>query len=153
MMTSMLQSVVDHGTGYPARARGFLNPAAGKTGTMDEYMDAWFVGYTPSMVAGTWVGYDEKRPIGQGMTGARAALPAWTDFMIGATRGRPVEDFPMPAGTTTREVCAETGMLATDACPNVTTEIFTEGSEPTGRDVLFLSKRIGASSRASRSEP
>jgi membrane carboxypeptidase/penicillin-binding protein len=65
------------------------------------------------------------------MTGARAALPAWTDFMIAATRGRPVEDFPMPAGTVTREVCAETGMLATQACPNITTEQYPEGSEPT----------------------
>jgi penicillin-binding protein 1A len=129
-MTSMLRSVMDHGTGYPARARGFSIPAAGKTGTMDEYNDAWFVGYTPSLVCGVWVGYDEKRPIGPGMTGARAALPAWTDFMIGATRGRPVEDFPLPAGTTLREVCAETGMLATSNCPNVTTEMFREGSEP-----------------------
>jgi membrane carboxypeptidase/penicillin-binding protein len=130
-MTSMLQSVVDHGTGAPARAMGFTNPAAGKTGTMDNYMDAWFVGYTPSLVAGTWVGYDVKRPIGPGMTGARAALPIWTDFMISATRGRPVEDFPLPAGTVTREVCAETGMLATQNCPNVTSEQFPEGSEPT----------------------
>ena len=130
VMTSMLQSVVDHGTGYPARAAGFLNPAAGKTGTMDEYMDAWFVGYTPSIVCGCWVGFDEKKPIGPGMTGARAALPMWTEFMIGATRGRPVEDFPIPAGTSTRLVCAETGMLATDACPSVTREMFSEGSEP-----------------------
>jgi penicillin-binding protein 1A len=130
-MTSMLQSVVDHGTGYPARARGFMNPAAGKTGTMDEYVDAWFVGYIPSLVCGTWVGFDEKKPIGPAMTGARAALPIWTDFMIGATRGRPVEDFPVPEGTVTRPVCAETGMLATEACPNVTTERFPDGSEPT----------------------
>jgi len=131
VMTSMLQSVVDHGTGYPARARGLTVPAAGKTGTMDEYQDAWFVGYTPGLVCGVWVGYDQKRPIGPGMTGARAALPAWTDFMIGATRGRPVEDFPLPVGTTEREICAETGMLATTACPSVTTEMFTEGAEPT----------------------
>jgi penicillin-binding protein 1A len=131
VMTSMLQSVVDHGTGFPARARGFMNPAAGKTGTMDDYMDAWFVGYTPSLVCGTWVGFDEKRPIGPAMTGARAALPIWADFMIGATRGQPVEDFPVPAGTASRLVCAESGMLATDACPNVTSEMFAEGSEPT----------------------
>ena len=130
VMTSMLQSVMDHGTGYPARALGFTIPAAGKTGTMDEYMDAWFVGYVPSLVCGVWIGFDEKKPIGRGMTGARAALPPWTEFMIGATRGRPAEDFPLPAGTTTREVCAETGMLATTHCPNVTSEIFTEGSEP-----------------------
>jgi penicillin-binding protein 1A len=129
-MTSMLQSVMDHGTGYPARARGFTLPAAGKTGTMDEYMDAWFVGYVPSLVCGVWVGYDEKKVIGPGMTGARAALPIWTDFMIGATRGTRAEDFPVPAGTLSRMVCAESGMLATDACPNTTTEIFPEGSEP-----------------------
>jgi len=131
VMTSMLQSVIDHGTGFPARARGFTAPAAGKTGTMDDYMDAWFVGYIPSLVCGVWVGFDEKKPIGPGMTGARAALPAWTDFMIGVTRGRPVEDFPVPAGTISRQICAESGMLATDACPNVTSEIFDEGSEPT----------------------
>lgn len=129
-MTSMLQSVMDHGTGYPARARGFTLPAAGKTGTMDEYMDAWFAGYTPGLVCGVWVGYDEKKVIGPGMTGGRAALPIWTDFMIGATRGLPVENFPTPAGTLPRLVCAESGMLATDACPNTTTEIFAEGSEP-----------------------
>lgn len=129
-MTSMLQSVMDHGTGYPARARGFTIPAAGKTGTMDEYMDAWFVGYVPSLVCGVWVGYDEKKVIGPGMTGGRAALPIWTDFMIGATRGLAAESFPTPAGTLPRMVCAESGMLATDACPNTTTEIFAEGSEP-----------------------
>jgi penicillin-binding protein 1A len=130
VMTSMLASVMDHGTGYPARARGFLMPAAGKTGTMDEYMDAWFVGYTPSMVCGVWVGFDQKRTIGKGVTGSRAALPIWTDFMIGATRGRPSESFPMPLGTVNREVCSETGMLATDACPDVTTEMFAEGADP-----------------------
>ncbi len=131
VMTSMMQSVIDHGTGAPARAMGFTIPAAGKTGTMDNYVDAWFVGYVPSLVAGVWVGFDQKKTIGPGMTGARAALPAWTDFMISATRGRPVDDFPIPAGMVTREICAETGMLATQACPNVTTEQFPEGSEPT----------------------
>jgi len=130
VMTSMLASVMDHGTGYPARARGFLLPAAGKTGTMDEYMDAWFVGYTPGIVCGVWVGFDQKKTIGPGVTGSRAALPIWTDFMIGATRGRPAENFPMPVGTINREVCSETGMLATEACPDVTTEMFAEGSDP-----------------------
>lgn len=131
VMTSMMSSVMDHGTGFPARARGFTLPAAGKTGTMDDYMDAWFVGYIPSLVCGVWVGYDQKKSIGPGMTGARAALPVWTDFMIGATRGRPIEEFPAPVGTVNRMVCAETGMLATDRCPNVTSEMFGEGSEPT----------------------
>jgi penicillin-binding protein 1A len=152
VMTSMLQSVMDHGTGYPARARGFTAPAAGKTGTMDDYMDAWFVGFVPSLVSGVWVGYDEKHPIGPGMTGARAALPAWTDIMIGATRGRPVEDFPVPAGTTTREVCAETGMLATDACPNVTSEIFEEGAEPTETCTAHPGRPLQSAPGTTRSE-
>ena len=130
VLTSMMESVVDHGTGYPARAAGFTYPAAGKTGTMDEYMDAWFIGFTPSLVCGTWVGFDEKKKIGRGMTGARAALPIWTDFMLGATRGHPPEDFPVPAGSVKRLVCSESGMLATDRCPSVTSELFTEGSEP-----------------------
>src|SRR5262249_57293592 len=72
----------------------------------------------------------EKTPPAPAMTGAAAALPAWTDFMIGAGRGRPVEDFPLPVGSTSREICAETGMLATVNCPAVTTEIFHEGAEP-----------------------
>jgi penicillin-binding protein 1A len=130
VVTSMMQSVMDHGTGSAARLRGFTLPAAGKTGTMDDYMDAWFEGYIPSMVCGVWVGFDQKKTIGPGMTGARAALPTWTDFMIGATRGRPVEDFSSPLGTSSREVCAETGLLATEGCPNVTAEMFNEGSEP-----------------------
>ena len=131
VMASMLQSVMDHGTGYAARARGFALPAAGKTGTMDEYVDAWFVGFIPSLVAGAWVGYDEKRPIGPGMTGARAALPIWADFMVEATRGRPVESFPEPAGMVSRTVCTESGMLATVACPHLTNETYNAGSEPT----------------------
>src|SRR5262249_20473346 len=130
-MTSMLESVMDHGTGFPARAAGFTLPAAGKTGTMDEYMDAGFVGYIPGPVVGPWVGFDEKKPIGPGMTGAHAALPIWTEIMLGATRGKPVEDFELPAGTSTRIVCADSGMLATDQCPNTSNEIFEEGAEPT----------------------
>ncbi len=131
VMTSMLRSALDHGTGYPARARGFTLPAAGKTGTMDDYMDAWFVGFTPSLAAGVWVGYDVKRTIGPAMTGARAALPIWTDFMMEATRGRPFEDFVLPAGRVSRLVCTESGMLATEACPHVTNETYDAGSEPT----------------------
>ena len=131
-MTSMLQSVMDHGTGYPARARGFTAPAAGKTGTMDDYMDAWFVGFVPSLVCGVWVGYDEKKTIGPGMTGARAALPAWTDIMIGCDARPAGRGLPRARrAPSSRIVCAESGMLATDACPNVTTESFREGSEPT----------------------
>ena len=69
--------------------------------------------------------------LGGGMTGARAALPVWTDIMIGATRGKPAEDFPAPPGTVSRVICAESGMLATEACPNTTNEVYAQGSEPT----------------------
>ncbi len=131
VMTNMLQSVMDHGTGYPARARGFTAPAAGKTGTTDDYSDAWFIGYTPSLVAGVWVGFDVKKPMGKGVTGGLGALPVWTDFMLAATRGRPVEQFTVPHQGETREICTETGLLATDACPTVTAEIFPPGTEPT----------------------
>jgi len=130
-MTSMLQSVMDHGTGYPARAAGFVIPAAGKTGTTDDYSDAWFVGYTPSMVCGVWVGFDVKRPMGKGVTGAVGALPIWTDFMLAAYRGRPAENFNLPGEGVTKEICTETGLLATEACPSVTAEVFTPGTEPT----------------------
>jgi penicillin-binding protein 1A len=130
VMTSMMQSVMDHGTGYPARAAGLMVPAAGKTGTTDDYSDAWFVGYTPSLVAGAWVGFDVKRKMGKGVTGAVGALPVWTQFMLAATRGRPVEQFNVPHQGEVREICTETGLLATDACPTVTAEVFPPGTEP-----------------------
>ena len=97
VMTSMLQSVVDHGTGYPARARGLPLPAAGKTGTTDDYTDAWFVGYTPSLVCGVWVGFDQKKKMGKGVTGAARRAPIWTDFMIAATAGGR-RRIPVPRG-------------------------------------------------------
>ena len=107
------------------------NEVSSQTGRAKRLCLAWFVGFVPSLVCGVWIGYDEKKTIGPAMTGARAALPAWTDIMMGYTRGRPAEDFPVPAGTSSRIVCAESGMLATEACPNVTSELFSEGSEPT----------------------
>ncbi len=131
VMTSMLQSVMDHGTGYPARARGFTAPAAGKTGTTDDYSDAWFIGYTPSVVTGVWVGFDVKKTMGKGVTGGVGALPIWTDFMIAATRGRSVEQFNVQHQGETREICTETGLLATEACVTVTAEVFPPGTEPT----------------------
>jgi penicillin-binding protein 1A len=131
VVTNMMQSVIDHGTGYPARAMGFMLPAAGKTGTTDDYSDAWFVGFTPSLVCGVWVGFDVKHPMGRGVTGAVGALPVWTQFMMAATRGRPVEDFQLPDQDETRVICTETGLLATEACPSVTTEIFAPGTAPT----------------------
>ncbi len=133
MMTNLLGSVMNRGTGYGARRRGFRRPAGGKTGTTDNFTDAWFVGFTPQLVAGAWVGFDDLTPLGEGETGARAALPIWTDFMLAAHRGLPVEDFPVPPGIVFVDVCAESGLLPTDRCPKVVKEVFIKGTEPTQR--------------------
>ncbi len=134
VVTNLLQSVMDDpgGTGRGARLNGFVRPAAGKTGTTDEYTDAWFIGFTPQLVCGVWVGFSEgKIPIGKNQTGGRVALPIWTDFMLSAHRDLPVEDFSIPAGVIFRTVCEETKLLATPNCPVTRREVFIEGTEPT----------------------
>ncbi|HET7151381.1 MAG TPA: PBP1A family penicillin-binding protein [Candidatus Acidoferrum sp.] len=92
-MTAMLEEVIQFGTGVAAKALG--RPAAGKTGTTQDYTDAWFIGFTPQITAGVWVGFDDKQiSLGKRETGARAALPIWLEFMQGALAGTPVTDFP-----------------------------------------------------------
>jgi penicillin-binding protein 1A len=139
VVTNMLQSVLDEpeGTGRGARLNNFTRPAGGKTGTTDEYTDAWFIGYTPQLVTGVWVGFAEgKIPIGKKQTGARAALPIWTEFMIGAHEGLPSQDFNIPPGVVFRSICEETKLLADETCPQVTREVFVEGTEPTEKCLL-----------------
>ena len=94
LMTNLLRGAIEHGTGWKARELG--RPAAGKTGTTNDYRDAWFIGYTPNLVAGVWIGYDDQRSIGRKETGGRAALPLWLDFMKKAHDGREPEDFSVP---------------------------------------------------------
>jgi penicillin-binding protein 1A len=129
-INSMLQSVFDGGTAYTARLAGFTRPAAGKTGTTSNYTDAWFIGYTPTLEAGVWVGFDRKQQLGEGMTGARAALPIWTAFMLRATQNQPVADFPHPTLVVTRTICPVSGLLATVNCPEPFSQTFTAGEEP-----------------------
>jgi membrane carboxypeptidase/penicillin-binding protein len=96
-MNNLLKGVLDRGTGAAARRLGFTRPAAGKTGTTNDYKDAWFVGYTPDLLAVVWVGFDGPTKIG--LSGAEAALPIWTEFMKNATANMAVTDFippPMP---------------------------------------------------------
>jgi len=131
-MTNMLQTVLESGTAASARALGLSVPAAGKTGTTDDYTDAWFVGYTPALASGVWVGFDRKQKIGPGMTGAAAALPIWVDIIGAATKNKPVQDFPVPSGVVSRLICSQTGLLANPSCPETETELFREGSDPTG---------------------
>jgi penicillin-binding protein 1A len=131
VMNSLLGEVMDRGTGAAARARGITCPAGGKTGTMDDYMDAMFVGYTSVYSAGVWVGFDVKRTLGRDMTGSAAALPVWIDVMKAALADADPQAFDVAPGVTWREVCAESGELAVDECPHPYREIFLEGHAPT----------------------
>ena len=134
LMTSLMQTVMDRGTGGSARWKyKFNRPAAGKTGTTQGWSDAWFVGFTPQIAAGCWFGVDNfKVPLGPGQDGSRAALPAWARFMKAAhdTLGLPVEKFAKPNGIEDSEICSVTKKLPLPACP-VETEIFKSGTEPT----------------------
>ena len=130
VVTNMMESVISSGTGWGARARGFQHPAAGKTGTTNDYADAWFIGFTPKVVCGVWTGYDERKTLGPRMSGARVALPIWTEFMKAAHVGVAREPFPRPPGVTTRLICSRTGLLATEDCPDVISEVFVQGTEP-----------------------
>ena len=131
IVTNMMEGVLDEGTGKTARQLGFTAPAAGKTGTTDYYTDGWFVGFTPSIAAGVWVGFDLKNPLGDKMTGARVALPAWTEFMKVATGNNSDDVFPVPPGIARVEICSESGLLPTSNCPHTVVEVFRKGAEPT----------------------
>jgi penicillin-binding protein 1A len=129
IMTSLLHGVVQQGTGWRAKALG--RPCAGKTGTTNEYSDAWFVGYTPQLITGVWVGFDETRPLGRFETGSRAACPIWLSFMQEALAGRPARDFSIPEGIVFAKIDAETGLLAPPGAQEVVFECFKEGTQPT----------------------
>ncbi len=128
LVTSVLKGVMDRGTGARARALGVQGPVAGKTGTTDGYRDAWFVGYTPELVIGVWVGFDDERPLK--LTGAQAALPIWSRLARRLIASG-AEDFAVPAGLVEREIDPRTGQLATARCPEKTREVFIAGTEPT----------------------
>jgi 1A family penicillin-binding protein len=129
-ITAMLRSVVDYGTGRTLRDLGVTGPVAGKTGTTNEGNDVWFVGYTPSLLAGVWFGYDTPRPIAYGASGGHFAAPAWADFYLNGWRERPGAEFVVPDGMVMRVIDPESGMLATEFCPRRQREWFKPGSEP-----------------------
>ncbi len=130
LLTSMLRSVVDEGTGHAVRDYGIRAPVAGKTGTTNNGTDVWFVGYTPSVVAGFWFGYDEPRPLGGGASGGRLAAPAWAEFYQAGWKEQERE-WVAPPGLVRRTIDADNGLLASEACPRVRDEWFKTGSEPT----------------------
>ncbi|RKZ27766.1 hypothetical protein DRQ29_03015, partial [bacterium] len=127
VMTSMLGSVIEHGTGYGAKRFGLLHPAGGKTGTTNEYTDAWFVGFTKKITAGVRVGFDDLTSLGDGMTGSRAALPTWTKLMLTYYPKGPTaaDSFDIPRSEVVfLDICDESGMLATKRCKKILHEVF-----------------------------
>ncbi len=132
IMVNLLQSVMEPGgTGYATRWRGFTRPAAGKTGTTDDFRDNWYIGFTPQITTGVWVGFDDNTSIGSNMTGSVNALPIWTQIMLAAHQDLPVEDFTVPPGIITADICLESHLLATRHCKDVITEVYTEQTLPT----------------------
>ena len=129
LMTSLMQSVIDHGTGRRAREIG--RPAAGKTGTTNDMNDAWFIGYTPQLLAGLWVGFDEKRTLGKGETGGHVAAPIWLHFMERAQEDQPILDFPVPPGISFVLINPRTGQRTLPGDGGGFLECFKRGSEPT----------------------
>ena len=128
LVTNMMRSVINEGTGAAARGMGFTADAAGKSGTTNDQRDAWFVGFTPELLTVVWVGFDDNTPIG--LTGSQVALPIWTEFMKAAVAGRGSRQFEPPNGITFVEIDRDTGKLATPSCPRTFTESFIVGTEP-----------------------
>jgi len=128
LVTNMMRSVVDEGTGAAARAGGFALDAAGKTGTTNDLRDAWFVGFTPELLTVVWVGLDDNQPIG--LTGSQAAVPIWTEFMKAALAGHADAQFEPPEGISFVEIDRDTGKIATPYCPRTMAESFITGTEP-----------------------
>jgi 1A family penicillin-binding protein len=125
-MVSMLQDVIDRGTGAGARKYGVTGAVGGKTGSTNDYRDAWFVGFSSSVVAGVWVGFDQPEQISEGGSGARVALPIWSDFMRRVARRRPAEPFTPPAGLHGEELCRVSYHRPVQGCPTYI-EYFKEG--------------------------
>lgn len=128
-VTSMLRGAVDYGTGRVIRDYGITGPVAGKTGTTNSGNDVWFVGYTPSLVAGVWFGYDTPQPIADRAAGGRFAAPAWADFYKAGWRERATDWMP-PDGMVSAIIDPESGELATEYCPRRVREWFKPGSQP-----------------------
>jgi penicillin-binding protein 1A len=129
VMTSLMKEVVNYGTGHDAKSLG--RAAAGKTGTTSDYLDAWFMGFTPNVVTGVWVGNDSQKSIGSNETGARAALPVWLSFMKEAIKGYPEVEFKVPTGVVFATIDPVSGKLAPSNSSSAVQEAYIEGTQPT----------------------
>ncbi len=128
--TQMLKDVMTYGTAKSLKKLSSDRPAAGKTGTTDDYRDAWFIGYTPQIVTGIWVGYDKPKPGGKGFTGGSVAAPIWERFMRPLLAAKPVVDFQKPDTVVSVSIDPETGSLANDDCPVKREEFYIPGTQP-----------------------
>jgi len=131
LAVDLVRAVVTDAGGTGWRARKLGRPVAGKTGTTNQQADAWFVGFSPDVVTGVWVGFDKERVLGRGETGSRAASPIWVDFMAAALDYYPDRDFPIPPGITFARIDRATGLLTSGANESSYFEAFVEGTEPT----------------------
>jgi penicillin-binding protein 1A len=128
VMSHLLQEVVQYGTGTGARS--LKRKVGGKTGTTNECVDAWFMGFSPEVVTGVWTGFDTPRTLGRGEVGARASLPAWNDYMAAALEHYKVDDYPVPKGIVFVRIDPKTGTLAGPGNSNGLKEAYIEGTEP-----------------------
>ncbi|AHI07240.1 penicillin-binding protein 1A [Bdellovibrio bacteriovorus W] len=131
VMTTLLRGVVEDVGGTAGRARAVGREVAGKTGSTNNYYDAWFIGYSPQIATGVWVGFDKEKSLGKGEVGGRSALPIWIDYMKEAHDGLPQMTFPVPDGIVFVNIDSETGKLATAASTKIVRQAFAEGTEPT----------------------
>jgi penicillin-binding protein 1A len=125
-MTYLLQGVVQRGTGWKAKA--LKRTVAAKTGTTDQFIDAWFIGYTPEFITGVWVGFDDETSLGENETGSRAASPIWVTFMSKILKDKPVQDFPIPEGVEFAKIDPRTGQIGTGR--ETILECFKAGTAP-----------------------
>ena len=131
VMVSLMRSVIDEGTAHGAIAGKLRRPAAGKTGTSNDQRDAWFVGFTPDLLAAVWVGFDDMKKLGRGEAGGKTAPPIWADFMSKAMAGRPTKDFAQPPGIVVQRIDKASGLLAAAGQEsNTLDEVFLDGTAP-----------------------
>jgi penicillin-binding protein 1A len=129
LITDLLRAPIEHPGGTAAKAKKLGRPLAGKTGTTDDLGDCWFIGFSPDVAAGAWLGFDEKRSLGKGETGGHAALPIWIEFMGDALADKPVRDFPIPEGVSYARV-DPAGHLAGEQSKDSYMQAFPSGAEP-----------------------
>ena len=130
IMTTLLQAVIQDPQGTGGRAREMDWPLAGKTGTTNGYYDAWFIGFSPQIAVGVWVGFDDEKSLGVGETGARSALPIWLDFMKKALMDKEKEDFKIPEGIVWTHIDNDTGKLVSPQSTHIVQQAFVEGTQP-----------------------